>query len=112
MWVELWDKLEEQLAVLVIEESMSFTKAIALTCKHNPNVPARCLMLATASLAAHFDTGLIAADSHRERASCKLNKVAVLLAVDISALTGQSPTCLELWEFWLLSEDKVFLRSL
>ena len=106
MLLNEWNKLESEIATLILADNMSLQEAIWITCNNNPNSAVNALLLAAISFATHYEI-------HNEidlPLALAHHRTVVALTADVAALRHQFPTCTELLTHWWITEDSFFQR--
>ena len=109
MRMKEWDRLEEQVAVLTLEEGLPLHEAIGNVCKNNPASPVKCLLLAVVSYVTCIELSKIRETGSLCSSSLTNYRVLAALTADASALLDTQITCRDLVNFWLISRDELFL---
>lgn len=112
MRLEEWDRLELELAQLVVEESIPMAAAISSVCRNNKKCCAKSLLLAAISFAAHLDEFFGSDAPEGAALSLERYKVIVGLAADVATLSQKTQYCEDLQSHWTRTADDVFVGYL
>lgn len=107
----VWDKLEANLAKLVLINEMPFGDAIGTLSRENNDKAAESLLLAGISFCAHYDQLIGFNDANTMLNSLRRYRIIACLAADIAAVPSSSRTCGNLVKHWISTDDRVFSKQ-
>lgn len=108
MDVGIWDTIEEQLAILVLEKGRNFAFAIGEVCHTYRHESAEVLMLAGISFLTDLDRSLGFIEDGALVQSHNRYRVLAALAADVALLPPEKRTCADLSAFWIRTANTVF----
>lgn len=108
MNLQRWDRLEGQIAELLLNDETGLSQAIGSVARDNPEDSLADLMLACLSICANFNQNLCA-DHTANIALHEKYEVVASLSADLAALSGQNRTCAVLVGHWSKTGDVLFI---
>ena len=105
---DVWDKIEAQIAELVLVEQRDFQTAIGVVCAANPLVSSDFLLLSAISFVTHLESFSEFSKKEDLVQSRRRYQVIAALAADVALLSTTKRNCEDLREFWTSSASTVF----
>lgn len=109
MFLNEWDRMEEDLATLAIEQGMPLTTALGHVCRKYPDYQAREALLAAISVATQIDLNSGGLSDTAPEKLLRHYKAVVALTADVIALKSSARSCADLVHLWDVTGDTVFL---
>lgn len=108
MKFEEWDRLEFELASLVVESNVPLGNAIFTVCINNGRCSAKSLLMAAISLAAHLEEILDTQDDIKDGVTLDRYRIVIGLAADVTVLARNKDLCQDLHQLWHQTDDNTF----
>jgi hypothetical protein len=103
-----WDFFEEQIATLILIESVEFPDAIRDACRKHPNKSVDTLVLAAISFVTHLENHSLLVEDVTPVQSLRRYHVIAALAPNVALLTSEGRTCKDVHHFWKTTKSEVF----